>query len=86
MADIIKVHFSYQEASRDVCLDLPSDTLFDDLTPMLYKNDYLIPQKPGFYYIVKNHLCGARQRLSDYIPDGVDTLDVQVFGMPQIMV
>ena len=82
---MIKVHFSCQENDKSLDLDLPSDIRFEDLTPLMIKNDFVLPQKPGYYYIIKDHLCGTRSCLCDYVPDWEDSVDVTVFGIPLIM-
>ena len=84
--ETVLVRFSYQERDDTIEIELPSGTCFQELDARLYALGYLIPQKPGYSYLVKNHKCGARERLSDYIPAGVKKMDIRVFGFPQIMV
>ena len=85
-AGVILVRFSYQERDDVISLTLPAGTLFEELDQILCSRGYLFPQQPGYYYLVKDHLCGRLQRLSDYLPAGAGEMDVRVFGIPQIMV
>ena len=84
--EMVLVRFSCQERDDTVEIELPGDLCFRELDARLYALGYLIPQKPGYSYLVKNHLCGGRERLSDYMPAGTRRLDIRVFGFPQIMV
>ena len=84
--EMILVRFSYQERDDTIEIELPADTCFQELDARLYAMGYLIPQKPGYSYLVKNHKCGAMERLSDYLPSGTKKMEIRVFGIPQIMV
>ena len=84
--ETVLVRFSYQERDDTIEVELPSDTCFEELDARLYALGYLIPQKPGYSYLVKDHKCGAREHLSDYLPAGTKKMDIRVFGFPQIMV
>ncbi len=84
--EMVLVRFSCQERDDTVEMELPGDLCFRELDARLYALGYLIPQKPGYSYLVKNHLCGGREHLSDYMPAGAQRLDIRVFGFPQIMV
>lgn len=82
----IKVRFMNQDNEKVFETSLPETTRFQDLTKILCEEGCMPSQKPGYYYIIKNHLCGGLQCLADYLPKGKDSLDVLVFGEPQIMV
>ena len=86
MEKMVRVRFSYQERDDLLEIDLPVDTCFRELDAHLYALGYLIPQKPGFAYLVRNHLCGGGEHLSDYLPEGAEQMDIRVFGIPQIRV
>ena len=83
---LVRVRFSYQERDDTLEIELPAGTCFRELDAHLYALGYLIPQKPGYAYLVCNHLCGGGEHLSDYLPKGADRMDIRVFGIPQIMV
>ena len=71
---------------REITLTLPRDTLFSALTPMLYERGFLKPQKPGYRYLYRNHLCGDNLLLEDYLPEGAASMELEIFRYPQIMV
>ena len=82
----ITVRLRHPESDAVLTAALPADTRFEALNALLYEHDFVFAQKPGYAFLIAGHLCSARHRLSDYLPDGADELDVQIFGTPQIMV
>lgn len=82
----IMVDFFYPETDATLKVELPASTLFEDLTEVLYAHKVVIPQQPGYAFVIKNHLCGGRQCLADYLPSGAASLTIQIFGIPQIMI
>lgn len=84
--DTIQVHFSDFVKHRDLTLALPADTPFSALTPLLYKKGFLTPQKPGYRYLYQDHLCGENHLLEDYLPPRAQSMELEIFRYPQIMV
>ncbi len=82
----ITLRLRHPETDAVLTAELPAETCFGALNALLYEHDFVFPQKPGYAFLVAGHLCSASHRLSDYLPDGADALDVQIFGTPQIMV
>ena len=83
---LLTLRLRHPEKDAVLELRLPPDTRFGALTALLYENGFVLPQKPGYGYLISSHLCGESHRLRDYLPEGTDSLDIQVFGIPQIMV
>ena len=84
--DAIQVHFSDFVGHTELTLALPADTPFSALTPLLYEKGFLKPQKPGYRYLCRDHLCGENHLLSDYLPPQAVSLELEIFRYPQIMV
>jgi len=82
----ITLRLRHPESDAVLTVQLPDSTRFEALNAILYEHDFVYRQKPGYAFLVAGHLCSARHCLRDYLPSGADTLDVQVFGIPQIMV
>ena len=85
MTPIITVHFLHPVTDERLTLQLSRDTVIDTLTPHLYDAGFIKPQKPGYRYLVQNHLCGSKHHLADYLPDTADEMTVKVFNIPTIM-
>lgn len=84
--NIIQVRFSDFVRHRELTLALPADTPFSALTPLLYEKGFLAPQKPGYRYLYQDHLCGDNHLLEDYLPPQTQTMELEIFRYPQIMV
>ena len=82
----VKLRLLHPETDAVLEVSLPGDTKFGALNAVLYEHDFVYPQKPGYGFLIHNHLCGANHCLENYLPQGADTLEIQVFEMPQIMV
>ena len=85
MSDIIKVHFLHHSTDATITLELPRNTVIDTLTKHLYDANFIEPQKPGYRYLVSDHLCGNKHILANYLPDSKDEMTVKVFNIPTIM-
>ena len=67
-------------------LDLPRDTPFAALTPMLQERGFADRRKAGWRYLYQEHLCGMKHRLSDYVPEGAGEIALDLFGFSQVLV
>ena len=85
MTPIITVHFLHPVTDARLTLQLSRDTVIDTLTRHLYDTGFISPQKPGYRYLIQNHLCGNKHHLSDYLPDNEDEITLKVFHIPTIM-
>ena len=71
---------------RKLILELPRETRSAQLTDMLYAQEFVQPQKPGYRYLYQDHLCGMAHELGDYIPEDASEIELKVFDIPVIMV
>lgn len=71
---------------KTLTLELPRDTRFSQLTELLYAHAFVQPQKPGYRYLYREHLCGMAHELGDYIPETASEIELKVFDIPVIMV
>lgn len=85
MKDRIKVHFLHHSTDATITLELPRNTVIDTLTKHLYAEGFIEPQKPGYRYLIQDHLCGNKHLLANYLPDTADELTIKVFHIPTIM-
>ena len=82
---MIDLTLQHPENGTVLKLRVPAGTRFDALTPLLYEHRFVLPQRIGYAYIARNHLCGARHTLADYLPDGESALTLRVFACPQVI-
>lgn len=83
---MLTVTFLHPNTDATIALELPRETKFAALTPLLYERKFIRPQRPGFSYLYAGHLCGMEHTLGDYVPEKAKTMTVQVFDVPVIMV
>ena len=85
MSKIVKVNFLHPKRSAVLTLEIPDDTHFEQLTKLLYKEDFVLVQKPGYRYIVQGHIAGNLHTLRDYMPDDSDEITLRIFGQGQVL-
>ncbi len=86
MKDTLTVRFLHPAKDASLTLELPRTTLFGALVPMLYEKGFVEPQKGDYRFLIKGHLCGTTHPLGDYVPEGAETVEIQVFSYALIMV
>lgn len=84
--DKITVHLLHPVYDRQMTLELPRDTHFSALTPLMYEQGFVLPQKPGYRYLYQDHMCGMEHELGDYISETAVEIELKVFDIPVIMV
>lgn len=84
--DKITVRLLHPVYDRQITLELPRDAHFSALTPLMYEQGFVLPQKPGYRYLYQDHLCGMEHELGDYIPETAVEIELKVFDIPVIMV
>lgn len=82
----IRVVFRHPQGKAPLTLDLPRDTPFSALTPVLYQHDFVERQKPGWRCLYQEHLCGMKHRLMDYVPEDAEEIVLDLFGFSQVLV
>ena len=84
--EAIRVRFYNPETKAELTLDLPRDTRFASLTPMLRERGFADGRKAGWRYLYQEHLCGNKHRLADYVPEGAEEIRLDLFGFSQVLV
>ena len=84
--ETIRVRFFNPETKAELTLELPRDTRFSALTPLLQERGFADRRKAGWRYLYQEHLCGMRHRLSDYVPEGAEEIALDLFGFSQVLV
>ena len=84
--ETIRVVFRHPQGKAPLTLELPQDTRFSALTPLLYENHFVEQQKPGWRCLYQEHLCGMKHRLCDYVPEDAEEIVLDLFGFSQVLV
>ncbi|MBO4915851.1 MAG: hypothetical protein J5449_11690 [Oscillospiraceae bacterium] len=83
---LITLRLRHPESDAVLTVELPDSTRFEGLGAILRERAFVYPQKPGYAFLANGHMCSANHCLRDYLPSGSNELDIQIFGIPQIMV
>lgn len=84
--ETIQARFFNPETHQSLTLELPRDTRFSQLTPLLQQRGFADGRKAGWRYLYQEHLCGMKHRLSDYIPEDAEEISLDLFGFSQVLV
>ncbi len=84
--DKITVRLLHPVYDRVCTLEMSRNARFSELTPILYDQGFILPQKPGYRYLYQEHLCGMEHELGDYIPESASEIELKIFDVPVIMV
>ena len=83
--DMIQVNIRHHSSGEVLTLQLPRDTQFAALTPILYERKFVEPQRPGYRYLYQDHLCGTMHALGDYIPETAAEIELRIFHIPYVI-
>lgn len=83
--ELLTVRIQHHTSGEVLTLQLPRNTAFSALTPILYEREFVEPQRPGYRYLYQDHLCGTKHTLGDYIPDAAVEIDLRVFHVPYVI-
>ena len=84
--ETIKARFVNPDTKEELVLDLPRDTRFSALTPLLQQRDFVDRRKAGWRCLYQEHLCGMNHTLGDYVPEDAGEIRLDLFGYAQVLV
>ena len=84
--ETIRVVFRHPQGKAPLTLELPRDTRFSALTPMLRERGLADGRKAGWRYLYQEHLCGMKHTLADYVPEDAEEIVLDLFGFSQVLV
>ena len=62
-------------------VDVPVNMTFKDIEESLIEEG-LIEEKKGVYQIIyEDHMCKLAAPLSDYVPEGVECMEIRIHGL-----
>ncbi len=81
----VKVRLYDPEKGVDWSTELPASTQLQSLTELLYDQKLVPPQRIGYGYVAKGHLCNNRFTLAAYMPEDADAIELRIFAYPQVL-
>ena len=83
MADIKtqKCKFSHPLRKTFFEADIPCDMTFKEIQSYLIGEKFIEDKKGGYQFIYEDHMCTLAAPLSDYVPEGVECMDIRIHGL-----
>ena len=82
MAEITqKCRFSHPLCRTFYDADLPVSMSFKEIEEKLIEEGFIDWKVGGYQFIYEDHMCKLAAPLSDYIPEGVECMEIRIHGL-----
>ncbi len=83
MADAMKqkCRFSHPLRRTFYEADIPVDMTFKEIEEKLIEEGFIDWKVGGYQFIFEDHMCKLAAPLSDYIPEGVECMEIRIHGL-----
>ena len=61
--------------------DVPVDMTFKEMQDHLIEEGFIEEKKGGYQFIFEDHMCKLAAPLSDYVPEGVECMEIRIHGL-----
>lgn len=76
-----KVLFSHPLYDTFLEKDIPVDMTFKEITKLLIDDGFIEEKKGGYHYLFEDNMCMLGEKLSTYIPEGLDCMEIRIHGL-----
>jgi hypothetical protein len=83
MADAMKqkCRFSHPLRRTFYEADIPVDMTFKEIEEKLIEEGFIDWKVGGYQFIFEDHMCKLAAPLSDYVPEGVECMEIRIHGL-----
>lgn len=83
MADAIKqkCRFSHPLRRTFYEAEIPMDMTFKEIEEKLIEEGFIDWKVGGYQFIFEDHMCKLAAPLSDYVPEGVECMEIRIHGL-----
>ena len=83
MADIStqKCRFSHPLRRTFHEADIPVSMTFKEIEAKLIEEGFIDWKPGGYQFIFEDHMCKLAAPLSDYVPEGVECMEIRIHGL-----
>jgi len=83
MADTTKqkCRFSHPLRRTFYEADIPVDMTFKEIEEKLIEEGFIDWKVGGYQFIFEDHMCKLAAPLSDYVPEGVECMEIRIHGL-----
>lgn len=61
--------------------DVPVNMTFKEIEESLIEEGFIEEKKGGYQFIYEDHMCKLAATLSDYVPEGVECMEIRIHGL-----
>ena len=83
MADVMKqkCRFSHPLRRTFYEAEIPVDMTFKEIEEKLIEEGFIDWKVGGYQFIFEDHMCKLAAPLSDYVPEGVECMEIRIHGL-----
>ena len=83
MADAMKqkCRFSHPLRRTFYEADIPVEMTFKEIEEKLIEEGFIDWKVGGYQFIFEDHMCKLAAPLSDYVPEGVECMEIRIHGL-----
>ena len=76
-----KCRFSHPLRRTFYEADIPVDMTFKEIESKLIEEGFIDWKVGGYQFIFEDHMCKLAAPLSDYVPEGVECMEIRIHGL-----
>ena len=76
-----KCRFSHPLRRTFYEADIPVDMTFKEIEEKLIEEGFIDWKVGGYQFIFEDHMCKLAAPLSDYVPEGVECMEIRIHGL-----
>lgn len=76
-----KCRFSHPLRRTFYETDVPVDMTFKEIEGKLIEEGFIDAKVGGYQFIFEDHMCKLAAPLSDYVPEGVECMEIRIHGL-----
>ena len=83
MVDAIKQKCRFSHPLRRTFYEseIPVDMTFKEIEEKLIEEGFIDWKVGGYQFIFEDHMCKLAAPLSDYVPEGVECMEIRIHGL-----
>ena len=76
-----KVRFSHPLRKTFYEADIPLEMTFKEIMDKLTAEGFIEEKKGGYQFLFEDRMCKLAAPLGDYVPEGVECMDIRIHGL-----
>ena len=76
-----KCRFSHPLRNTFYECELPLERTFKEIMQKLTDEGFIEEKKGGYQFIFEDHMCKLTAPVGEYVPEGVECMDIRIHGL-----